>query len=64
MTVSSSHDGGLFITGLGVQYPAYLLGPEKLDAFARRFYDIERPGYVRSSHELILPYLPSGTFQR
>jgi type III polyketide synthase len=35
---------GLWITGVGSQYPAYLLGPEKLDEFAKRFYDVEKPG--------------------
>lgn len=35
---------GLWITGLGAQYPPYLLTPEKLDRFARRFYDVESPG--------------------
>jgi fungal type III polyketide synthase len=36
---------GLWITGLGAQYPPYLLGPEKLDRMAKKFYDIESPGY-------------------
>ncbi|KAF3482228.1 uncharacterized protein GIQ15_04987 [Arthroderma uncinatum] len=35
---------GLFITGLGSQYPPYLLVPEKLACFAERFYDVQRPG--------------------
>ncbi|KAJ0166171.1 Phenylpropanoylacetyl-CoA synthase [Colletotrichum tanaceti] len=34
----------LWITGLASQYPPYLLGPEKLDEFAKRFYDVEKPG--------------------
>ncbi|KAK6222156.1 chalcone synthase [Colletotrichum tabaci] len=34
----------LWITGLASQYPPYLLGPEKLDELAKRFYDIEKPG--------------------
>ncbi|WYZ43618.1 hypothetical protein EsH8_VII_000054 [Colletotrichum jinshuiense] len=34
----------LWITGLGSQYPPYLLGPERLEEFAKRFYDIEKPG--------------------
>lgn len=37
----------LWITGLAAQYPAYLLGPEKLDKFAKRFHDVEAPGYAR-----------------
>ncbi|EFE42584.1 hypothetical protein TRV_02665 [Trichophyton verrucosum HKI 0517] len=35
---------GLFIVGLGSQYPPYLLDHEKLTCFAGRFYDIRRPG--------------------
>ncbi|KAM3464253.1 hypothetical protein BB8028_0001g06010 [Beauveria bassiana] len=35
---------GLFITGIGSQYPAFLLGPEKLDTFAARFYDVDKAG--------------------
>jgi type III polyketide synthase len=35
---------GLWITGLGHQYPAYLCGPERLEELATRFYDVERPG--------------------
>ncbi|KAK2616899.1 hypothetical protein QQS21_000277 [Conoideocrella luteorostrata] len=31
-------------SSLGVQYPAYKLGPEKLDQFAQRFYDVNAPG--------------------
>ncbi|RYP15356.1 hypothetical protein DL765_005747 [Monosporascus sp. GIB2] len=34
----------LWITGIGSQYPPYRLGPEKLDEFAKRFYDVEKPG--------------------
>ncbi|OGM50389.1 hypothetical protein ABOM_000925 [Aspergillus bombycis] len=39
-----SQPPGLYITGLGHQYPPYLLGPGELDKFAARFYDVERPG--------------------
>ncbi|CAP71782.1 uncharacterized protein PODANS_6_7330 [Podospora anserina S mat+] len=35
---------GLWITGIASQYPPYLLGPEKLDEFAKRFFDVEKPG--------------------
>lgn len=35
---------GLWITGIGAQYPPYFQGPEKLDAYARRFADVENPG--------------------
>ncbi|KAK0124167.1 hypothetical protein ONS95_009149 [Cadophora gregata] len=34
----------LWITGLGSQYPPYLLGPEKLEQLASKFHDIENPG--------------------
>jgi hypothetical protein len=40
----SSQSLGLWIVGLGTQYPSHLLGPEKLDAFVERFYDVENPG--------------------
>ena len=42
---SSSPVPGLWIAGIGAQYPPHLLGPEKLDRFAKKFYDIESPGY-------------------
>ncbi|KAM5457534.1 hypothetical protein MaudCBS49596_000729 [Microsporum audouinii] len=35
---------GLWITGIGAQYPPYLLGPERLAEFAQRYHDIEKPG--------------------
>ncbi|KAI3391560.1 hypothetical protein diail_7154 [Diaporthe ilicicola] len=35
---------GLWITGIGTQYPPYSLGPEKLEKFANRFHDVEKPG--------------------
>ncbi|KAJ5512753.1 hypothetical protein N7463_002305 [Penicillium fimorum] len=34
----------LYITGLGSQYPPYLLGPEDLEKLAARFHDVSRPG--------------------
>ncbi|KAJ5126307.1 Thiolase-like subgroup [Penicillium atrosanguineum] len=34
----------LYITGLGSQYPPYLLGPEEFEKFTARFYDMSRPG--------------------
>ena len=38
---------GLWIVGLGSQYPRHLLGPEKLDSFVGRLYDVEVPGSDR-----------------
>ncbi|KAK7706659.1 hypothetical protein SLS64_007490 [Diaporthe eres] len=35
---------GLWITGIGSSCPPYSLGPEKLEAFAKQFYDVEKPG--------------------
>lgn len=40
----SSPIPGLWITGLAAQYPPYLLTPDDIDKFARRFYDVEKPG--------------------
>ncbi|RMD44522.1 hypothetical protein DV735_g511, partial [Chaetothyriales sp. CBS 134920] len=37
----------LYITGLGAQYPAYLLEADKLDQVAKRFYDVDSPGLKR-----------------
>ncbi|KAJ5360187.1 hypothetical protein N7517_009378 [Penicillium concentricum] len=34
----------LYITGLGSQYPPYLLGPEDLEKLAARSHDVSRPG--------------------
>lgn len=34
----------LWITGLGSQYPPYVLTPDDIERFARRFYDTEKPG--------------------
>ncbi|TLD05217.1 uncharacterized protein PgNI_09997 [Pyricularia grisea] len=34
---------GLYITGLGSQFPPHLFGPEKLEELARRLYDVEKP---------------------
>ncbi|KAJ5836386.1 hypothetical protein N7447_002412 [Penicillium robsamsonii] len=34
----------LYITGLGSQYPPYLLGPDDLEKFVARFHDVSRPG--------------------
>lgn len=48
MVPNHSSPPGLYITGLGSQYPPYLLGPEKLEEFAARFYDVESPGYAIS----------------
>lgn len=45
----SSRSLGLWILGLGTQYPSHLLGPEKLDAFVKRFHDVENPGCARYS---------------
>ena len=35
---------GLFITGLGSQYPPFLFHPDKLEGFIEKFYDLETPG--------------------
>lgn len=35
---------GLWIAGLGTQYPRHLLRPESLEAFAERFYDSDNAG--------------------
>ncbi|KAJ5357212.1 hypothetical protein N7541_004370 [Penicillium brevicompactum] len=35
---------GLYITGLGSQYPPYLLAPHDLENFAARYYDLTKPG--------------------
>lgn len=34
----------LYITGLGSQYPPYLLGPKDLDKLAARYHDVNNPG--------------------
>ncbi|KAF3401899.1 Polyketide synthase 5 [Penicillium rolfsii] len=34
----------LYITGLGSQYPPYLLSPEDLEDLAARFHDVNNPG--------------------
>ena len=34
----------LWIAGLGSQYPPHLLGPERLEEIAKRFYDADKPG--------------------
>lgn len=41
---------GLWITGIGSQFPPYLGSPETLDTFAKRFYDVESPGCVSCIH--------------
>lgn len=46
----------LWITGLGTQYPAYLLGPERLDEFAARFHDIEVPRFDTPSEQRKMNY--------
>ncbi|KAK9851585.1 Thiolase-like [Penicillium brevicompactum] len=35
---------GLYITGLGSQYPPYLLAPHDLENFAARYYDVTKSG--------------------
>ncbi|KAL2833963.1 thiolase-like protein [Aspergillus pseudoustus] len=59
---------GLYITGLGHQYPPYLQTPDKLDEFASRFYDTERPSLKKllavthntgiASRSSVQPYTP------
>ncbi|KAJ0427167.1 thiolase-like protein [Aspergillus carlsbadensis] len=56
----------LYITGLGHQYPPYLMTPDKFDQLASRFHDTERPGLKKllqinhttgiESRASILPY--------
>ena len=44
-TLSSSKAApGLYITGLGSQYPPFLFHPDKLEGFISRWYDLETPG--------------------
>ena len=40
----SKETPGLYITGLGSQYPPFLFPPEKLEGFIKRWYDLETPG--------------------
>ncbi|CAP98252.1 Pc22g09640 [Penicillium rubens Wisconsin 54-1255] len=42
--MQNSSAPALYITGLGSQYPPYLLGAKDLDNLAARFYDVTRPG--------------------
>ena len=35
---------GLYITGLGSQYPPFLFQPENLEGFIKKWYDLETPG--------------------
>ena len=35
---------GLYITGLGSQYPPFLFPPDKLEPFIKKWYDLETPG--------------------
>ena len=35
---------GLYITGLGHQYPPFLFQPEHLESFIKKWYDLETPG--------------------
>ncbi|KAL2838942.1 chalcone synthase B [Aspergillus pseudodeflectus] len=56
----------LYITGLGHQYPPYLMTPDQFDQLAARFHDTERPGLKKliqinhttgiESRASILPY--------
>jgi type III polyketide synthase len=34
----------LWITGLGSQYPPYLIEYDTLESYVKRFYDAEKPG--------------------
>ena len=44
-TLSSSKAvPGLYITGLGSQYPPFLFHPDKLEGFISKWYDLETPG--------------------
>ncbi|OQE14377.1 hypothetical protein PENFLA_c038G07508 [Penicillium flavigenum] len=42
--MQNSSAPALYITGMGSQYPPYLLGAKDLDDLAARFYDVTRPG--------------------
>ena len=35
---------GLYITGLGSQYPPFLLRPEKMEGLIKKWFDSETPG--------------------
>lgn len=35
---------GLWITGIGTQYPPYLSGTDQFEEYVRRFYDVENLG--------------------
>ena len=35
---------GLYITGLGSQYPPFLLRPEKMEGLIKKWFDSECPG--------------------
>ncbi len=35
---------GLYITGLGSQYPPFLFRPENLEGFIKKWYDLETSG--------------------
>lgn len=54
---STSPIPGLWITGIASQYPPYLLGPEKLNEFTWRFFDVEEPGYAETRIGAPLRYL-------
>ena len=44
-TLSSSKAApGLYITGLGSQYPPFLFHPDRLEGFISKWYDLETPG--------------------
>ena len=44
-TLSSSKAvPGLYITGLGSQYPPFLFHPDRLEGFISKWYDLETPG--------------------
>lgn len=42
---------GLWITGIGSAYPPYCLRSETVEAFAKQFYDVEKPGLVHNPLE-------------
>lgn len=35
---------GLYITGMGQQYPPFLFMPDKLEGFVKKWYDLDTPG--------------------
>lgn len=61
--VQASTAPGLWVVGLGSQYPPYTLEPEDLDKFASSFFDTQAPGYgfhLRSHRDTEAEHLTAG----